>query len=39
MTRFERDGRAKHPVFPFEKTVISLPFDRDNVRDAAPTVP
>lgn len=37
--RFEQDGRAKRPVFPYEEIVISLPFDRDDVQDGARTAP
>lgn len=33
--RFETDGRAKRPVFPYEELVISLPFDHDRAHDTA----
>jgi len=33
--RFNTDGRAKKPVFPYEEIVISLPFAHDGARDTA----
>lgn len=33
--RFETSGRAKQPIFPYEETVITLPFDHDEGRDSA----
>lgn len=33
--RFEKEGRSKRPIFPYEEVVISVPFDQDDVADAA----
>lgn len=35
LIRFEQDGRAKRPVFPYEEVLISVPFDRDDASDTA----
>jgi predicted transcriptional regulator len=35
LIRFEREGRAKRPIFPYEEVVISLPFHRDDAHDVA----
>jgi len=32
---FEQDGRAKRPVFPYDKLLINLPFADDDATDSA----